>query len=197
MSPVFIIFDLGDIEKIIAARYQKEIVPALVEQFQYANVMMVPRVTKVSVNVGLGEALTNARALEAAAGDITAITGQHPVITRAKKSIAQFRIREGMAIGLMVTLRQARMWDFLDKLISASLPRIRDFRGVSAEGFDGRGNYNLGLKEQIIFPEIEYDKVDRISGLQVSIITTAKTDEEGRKLMELLGMPFAKAATTS
>ena len=174
-------------------RYQKEIVPALVHQFQYSNVMMVPRVDKVSVNVGLGEALQNAKALEAAAGDITAITGQHPVITRAKRSIAQFRIRQGMAIGLMVTLRQARMWDFLDKLINASLPRIRDFRGVTAEGFDGRGNYNLGLREQIIFPEIEYDKVDRIRGLQVSIVTTAKTDEEGRKLMELLGMPFAKA----
>lgn len=164
------------------------------QEFRYANVMQVPRVQKVVINIGLGEALTNARALEGAASDLRAIAGQQPVITRAKRSIAQFRVRTGMAIGMMVTLRQERMWDFLDKLINASLPRIRDFRGVSSEAFDGRGNYSLGLREQIIFPEVDYDRVDRIRGLQVSIVTTAKTDEEGKKLLELLGMPFAKAA---
>lgn len=173
-------------------QYQNEIVPKLVEEFGYANVMQVPRIQKVVLNIGLGEALQNAKALEGAAADLTAITGQHPVITRARRSIAQFRIRTGMAIGMMVTLRQTRMWDFLDKLLHASLPRIRDFRGVSPEGFDGRGNYNLGLREQIIFPEVDYDKVDRIRGLQVSVITTAKTDEEGKRLLELLGMPFAR-----
>lgn len=164
------------------------------QEFRYANVMQVPRIQKVVLNIGLGEALTNARALEGAATDLRAITGQQPVITRAKRSIAQFRVRTGMAIGMMVTLRQERMWDFLDKLINASLPRIRDFRGVSSEAFDGRGNYSLGLREQIIFPEVDYDQVDRIRGMQISIVTTAKTDEEGKKLLELLGMPFVKAA---
>ena len=175
-------------------QYRDEVVSAMMQEFRYQNVMQVPRIQKVVLNIGLGEALQNARALEGAASDLRAIAGQQPVITRAKRSIAQFRVRTGMAIGMMVTLRQERMWDFLDKLINASLPRIRDFRGVSSEAFDGRGNYSLGLREQIIFPEVEYDKVDRIRGLQVSIVTTAKTDEEGKKLLELLGMPFAKAA---
>ncbi len=176
-------------------RYQQEIVPVMMREFEYSNVMQVPRIQKVVVNIGLGEALTNAKALEGAAGDLTAIVGQHPVITRAKRSIAQFRVRAGMAIGMMVTLRQVRMWDFLDRLMNAALPRIRDFRGVSGEGFDGRGNYNLGMREQITFPEIEYDKVDRIRGLQVAVVTTARTDEEGRRLLELLGMPFEKPGT--
>jgi len=173
-------------------RYLNEVVPALQRDFQYANPMQVPRLVKVVLNIGLGEALSNARALEGASGDMTAIAGQHPVITRAKKSIAQFRVREGQAIGMMVTLRQQRMWDFTDRLISTALPRIRDFRGISAKGFDGRGNFNLGLREQIIFPEIEYDKIDRIRGMQISMITTAKTDEEAKRLLELLGFPFSK-----
>ena len=173
-------------------RYQQEIVPVMMQEFHYSNVMQVPRCQKVVLNIGLGEALTNARALDGAASDITAITGQHPVITRAKHSIAQFKVREGMAIGMMVTLRQVRMWDFLDKLMNVALPRIRDFRGVSPEGFDGRGNYNLGMTEQIVFPEIEYDKVDRIRGMQVTVVTSARTDEEGKRLLELMGMPFAR-----
>ena len=173
-------------------RYLNEVMPALQRDFQYANPMQVPRLVKVVLNIGLGEALSNARALEGASGDMTAIAGQHPVITRAKKSIAQFRVREGQAIGMMVTLRQQRMWDFTDRLISTALPRIRDFRGISAKGFDGRGNFNLGLREQIIFPEIEYDKIDRIRGMQISMITTAKTDEEAKRLLELLGFPFSK-----
>jgi len=173
-------------------RYLNEVVPALQRDFQYANPMQVPRLVKVVLNIGLGEALSNARALEGASVDMTAIAGQHPVITRAKKSIAQFRVREGQAIGMMVTLRQQRMWDFTDRLISTALPRIRDFRGISAKGFDGRGNFNLGLREQIIFPEIEYDKIDRIRGMQISMITTAKTDEEAKRLLELLGFPFSK-----
>ena len=173
-------------------RYLDEAVPALVKDFGYPNIMQVPRIQKVVLNIGLGEALQNARALEGAANDLTAITGQHPVITRARRSIAQYRVRTGMAIGMMVTLRDIRMWDFLDRLMNAALPRIRDFRGVSSEAFDGRGNYNLGLREQIIFPEIEYDRVDRIRGLQVSMITTARTDEESRRLLELLGMPFSR-----
>ena len=164
----------------------------MMKEFSYSNVMQVPRLEKIVLNIGLGEALQNPKALDGAASDIRSITGQQPVITRARRSIAQFRVRTGMAIGMMVTLRDTHMWDFLDKLVHIALPRIRDFRGVSAEGFDGRGNYNLGLREQIVFPEIEYDKVDRIRGLQVSVITTARTDEEGKRLMELLGMPFAR-----
>lgn len=173
-------------------RYLNEVVPAMQEEFRYANAMQVPRLQKVVLNIGLGEALTNAKALEGAANDLTAITGQHPVITRAKKSIAQFRVREGQAIGMTVTLRQQRMWDFTDRLVSVSLPRIRDFRGISAKGFDGRGNYSLGLREQIIFPEVEYDRVDRIRGLQVSVVTTARNDGEARRLLELMGFPFSK-----
>ena len=171
--------------------YRKEIVPALTKQFEYKNPMQVPRLSKIVVNIGLGEALTNAKALDAAVGDLTAITGQKPIVTKAKRSIAQFRLRTGNTIGAKVTLRGERMWDFLDRLTTLALPRIRDFRGVPDKSFDGRGNYSLGLREQLAFPEIEYDKVDRLRGLEISIVTTAKTDEESKRLLELLGMPFA------
>ena len=171
--------------------YRKEIVPALTKQFEYQNPMQVPRLSKIVVNIGLGEALTNAKALDAALGDMSAITGQKPIVTKAKRSIAQFRLRTGNTIGAKVTLRGERMWDFLDRLTTLALPRIRDFRGVPSKSFDGRGNYSLGLREQLAFPEIEYDKVDRLRGLEISIVTTAKTDEESKKLLELLGMPFA------
>lgn len=173
-------------------KYTSEAIPALMKLFKYKNVMQVPRLEKVSINIGLGEAIQNAKAIEAAEKDLTAISGQHPVITRAKKSIAAFRLRAGMPIGLKVTLRGERMYDFLDRLVNATLPRMREFQGVSRNSFDGQGNYTLGLKEQTIFPEIEYDKVDKVRGLEISIITTAKTDEESRSLLELLGMPFAK-----
>ncbi|HNO64748.1 MAG TPA: 50S ribosomal protein L5 [Tepidiformaceae bacterium] len=173
-------------------RYQKEVSGALKEQYQYGNVMQIPRITKINVNVGLGEALTDGNALDKAADEMTAITGQKPVITRAKRSIANFRLREGNAIGVATTLRGDRMWEFLDRLVSAALPRIRDFQGLNPNAFDGRGNYSLGLREQLIFPEIEYDRVDKVRGLQVTIVTTAKTDEEGRKLLELMGLPFRK-----
>ena len=172
-------------------RYATEAVPALQKQFGYDNPMQVPRLRKIVVNVGLGEALTNAKALDATLHDVSAITGQRPVVTRARKSIAQFRVRAGNSVGVKVTLRGARMWDFLERLTSLALPRIRDFRGVPGRSFDGRGNYSLGLREQIAFPEIDYDKVDRLRGLEISIVTTAKTDEESRRLLELLGMPFA------
>ena len=172
--------------------YKEEIVPAMVREFSYANPMEVPRLVKVALNIGLGEATQNAKALDSATGDMATITGQRPVITRAKRSIAQFRLRTGMPIGAMVTLRGDRMYYFLDKLINATLPRIRDFRGVPRDAFDGRGNYNLGMREQIIFPDIEYDKVDKIRGMEIAIVTSAKTDEEARKLLELLGMPFSK-----
>jgi large subunit ribosomal protein L5 len=173
-------------------RYRDEIVPTLMREFGYANAMQVPRVEKVVVNIGLGEATQNAKALDAASEDVSTITGQKPVITRAKRSIANFKIREGNPIGLMVTVRGDRMWEFLDRLLNAALPRIRDFRGVSPKAFDGRGNFSLGIREQLIFPEIEYDKVDRVRGLQVNIITTARSDEEGARLLELLGMPFSR-----
>lgn len=173
-------------------RYREEVVGTLMKEFSYQNVMQVPRLTKVVMNIGLGEAVSNAKALESASSDLAAIAGQHPVVTRAKKSIAQFKIREGMPVGMMVTLRGNRMYEFVDKLVSVVLPRIRDFRGVPGEAFDGRGNYNLGLREQIMFPEIEYDKVDRLRGLEVTVVTTARTDEEGKRLLELLGMPFTK-----
>ncbi len=172
-------------------RYREEVVPALRKEFGYDNVMKVPRPEKVSVNIGLGEAVSDAKALDSAATDVGIITGQKPVITRAKRSIANFKLREGMPIGVMVTTRGDRMWEFLDRLLNAALPRIRDFQGVSPSSFDGRGNFSLGIREQLIFPEIEYDKVDRIRGLQVTIATTARTDEEGKRLLELLGMPFA------
>ena len=173
-------------------KYRKEVIPILMERYEYKNIMQVPRVEKVVLNIGLGEAIQNAKALEAAEGDLAAISGQHPVITRARKSIAAFKLRQGMPIGLKVTLRGERMDHFLDKLVNAVLPRVREFQGVPMNSFDGRGNYTLGLKEQIIFPEVDYDKVDKIRGLEISIATTAKTDEEGRHLLELLGMPFAK-----
>jgi large subunit ribosomal protein L5 len=173
-------------------RYQKEVMPSLMELHKYKNIMQVPRLEKVVINIGLGEAVQNAKALEAAVKDLTAISGQHPVITRAKKSIAAFRLRTGMPIGMKVTLRREFMYDFFDKLVNAVLPRMRELQGVSRNSFDGRGNYTLGLKEQTIFPEVDYDKIDKVRGLEVSIITTAKTDDEGRHLLELLGMPFAK-----
>ena len=172
-------------------RYKAEIVPALTKQFEYRNPMQVPRLSKIVVNIGLGEALTNAKAIDAAVGDLSLITGQRPVVTRAKRSIAQFRVRTGNPIGVRVTLRGPRMWDFLDRMTMLALPRLRDFRGVPGRSFDGRGNYTLGLREQIAFPEIDYDKVDRLRGLEISIVTTAKSDEESKRLLELLGMPFA------
>jgi len=172
-------------------RYRKEIIPNLMKLYGYKNVMEVPCLEKVVLNIGLGEAIQNAKALEAAERDLATISGQHPVTTRAKKSIASFRLRAGMPIGLKVTLRGKRMYDFFDKLVNAVLPRIREFQGVSGNSFDGLGNYTLGLKDQTVFPEVDYDKIDRVRGLEMSIITTAKTDEEGRHLLELLGMPFA------
>jgi large subunit ribosomal protein L5 len=173
-------------------RYRDEVVPAMMREFEYDNVMEVPRVQKVVVNVGVGEALDNAKALDATVGDMTTITGQKPIITKARKSIAGFKLREGRAIGVKVTLRGDRMWNFLDRLMNIALPRRRDFRGVPADAFDGRGNYTLGLREQIIFPEIEYDKIDKIRGMEITLVTSAKTDDEGRRLLQLLGMPFSR-----
>jgi large subunit ribosomal protein L5 len=164
----------------------------MMREFSYANVMQVPRVAKVNLNIGMGEAVQNAKALDSASADLATITGQHPVITRAKKSISNFKLREGMPIGVTVTLRGARMWEFLDRLLNAALPRIRDFNGVSPNSFDGHGNYSMGIREQMIFPEIEYDKIDKVRGMQVTILTTAKSDEEAKRLLELLGMPFAR-----
>ena len=171
-------------------RYHDEIVPAMQREFTYANPMQIPRVEKIVVNIGLGEAIANAKALDAAVGDLTTITGQKPIVTRAKRSIAQFRLRTGMPIGAKVTLRGQRMYDFLERTLALALPRIRDFRGIPTRSFDGRGNFSLGLREQLVNPEIDYDKIDRLRGLEISIVTTARTDEEGRKLLELLGMPF-------
>jgi large subunit ribosomal protein L5 len=172
--------------------YRQEVVPALVKEFGYRNVMEVPRLEKVVVNIGLGEALQNPKALDSAASDIAAITGQKPVITRAKRSIANFKVRQGNPIGLMVTVRGDHMWELVDRMVNAALPRIRDFHGVSNKGFDGRGNYSLGIREQLIFPEIDYDKIDRIRGLQITLVTTARNDEEGKRLLQLLGMPFSR-----
>ena len=171
-------------------RYSKEVAPALAKEFGYKNVMAIPKIEKVVVNMGLGEATGNAKIVDTGADEVMRITGQKPVVTRAKKSIAQFKVRKGMPIGTMVTLRGDRMWEFLDRLISIALPRVRDFRGVSPRGFDGRGNYTLGLKDQLLFPEIDYMKVDKARGMNISVVTTAKTDEESRKLLQLLGMPF-------
>ena len=171
-------------------RYTKEVAPALQKEFGYKNVMAIPKIEKVVVNMGLGEATQNAKIVDTGADEVTRITGQKPVVTRAKKSIAQFKVRKGMPIGAMVTLRGERMWEFLDRLVSIALPRVRDFRGVSPRGFDGRGNFTLGLKDQLIFPEIDYMKVDKARGMNISVVTTAKTDEESRKLLQLLGMPF-------
>lgn len=171
-------------------RYKETAIPALTKQFGYKNPMQVPRLQKIVVNMGLGEAVQNPKLIESAVEEIVAITGQKPVVTRARKAIASFKLREGMAIGAMVTLRRERMWEFLDRLVSIALPRVRDFKGVNPRGFDGQGNYTLGLREQIIFPEIDYDKIDVIKGLNVSFVTTATTDEEGRALLQQLGMPF-------
>ncbi len=173
-------------------KYQQEIVPALQKEFGYRNILQVPRLVKVVVNIGMGEAVQNAKALDAASSDLMAITGQKPVITRAKKSISNFKIREGNPIGIMVTLRGDRMYEFLDRFLNVALPRIRDFQGAPANAFDGRGNYSIGVREQLIFPEIDYDKIDRIRGMQVTIVTTAKTDEESRRLLQLLGVPFQR-----
>lgn len=175
----------------LKAVYNKDIVPALMQEFQFKSVMQAPRLVKIVVNIGVGEAIQNARALDAAMGDLTIITGQKPVVTRAKKSIASFKLREGMPIGVMVTLRGVRMYEFIDRLINLALPRIRDFRGVSRRSFDGRGNYSLGIREQITFPDIEYDKIDKIRGLEVAIVTTALTDEQGYALLKRMGMPFS------
>jgi large subunit ribosomal protein L5 len=174
-------------------RYRKDVVPAMERDFGYTNVMRVPRIEKVVLNIGMGEALQNAKALDFAAGDLTTIAGQKPVITKAKRSIAAFKLREGNSIGVTVTLRSYRMWSFLDRLMSIALPRQRDFHGVSPDSFDGRGNYNLGLREQLVWPEINYDKIDRMRGMSITIVTTARTDEEGRRLLQLLGMPFRQS----
>jgi large subunit ribosomal protein L5 len=172
-------------------RYTTEVIPALKSEFGYTNAMQVPRLEKIVVNIGLGEALTNAKAVDAAVGDLALITGQRAIVTKAKKSIATFKVREGNPIGAKVTLRGERMWDFLERLTRVALPRIRDFRGVSGKSFDGRGNYTLGMKEQLSVPEVEFDKIDRLRGLEVTIVTTAKSDEESKKLLSMLGMPFA------
>ena len=172
--------------------YRKEVVPALMKEFGYHNVMEVPRLEKIVVNVGVGEALQNAKALDHTVQDITTITGQRPIVTRAKKSIAGFKLREGMTVGAKVTLRGDRMYDFLDRLCNVALPRRRDLRGISPDSFDGRGNYSLGLREQLVWPEIDYDSIDKVRGMEISIVTTAKTDEEGQHLLQLLGMPFAR-----
>ncbi len=175
-------------------RYQKEAVPALKKDFSFRNIMEVPRIEKVVVNIGLGEAMDDSKALEAAVTDLTTITGQKPIQTKARKSIANFKLREGRIIGSKVTLRGDRMWAFLDRLVNVALPRVRDFRGVSPNSFDGRGNYTLGLRDQLIFPEIEYDKIDKLRGMEITIVTTAKNDEHSRALLKFLGMPFRKEA---
>ena len=171
-------------------RYASEIVPAMMQEFSYRNIMQVPRLVKIVVNIGLGEALENVKALDAAARDVSIITGQKPIITRAKKSIATFRLREGNPIGVKVTMRGSRMYDFLDRLCNVALPRQRDFRGISPDAFDGRGNYTLGLREQLVWPEIHYDSIDKTRGMEVTVVTTAQTDEEGRRLLQLFGVPF-------
>ncbi len=173
-------------------RFKSEVVPAMQREFGYQNVMQVPRLVKIVVNIGLGEALQNAKALDAATKDLTTVTGQKPIVTRAKKSIATFRLRAGNPIGLKVTLRGKRMYDFLDRLFNIALPRVRDFRGISPDAFDGRGSYTLGLREQLVWPEIDYDSVDKVRGMEVTIVTTAGTDDEARRMLQLLGMPFAK-----
>lgn len=173
-------------------QYQTEVAPTLMKALGMTNVMQIPRISKVVVNIGLGEAMDNPKALDAAVADMTAITGQKPMVTKARKSIANFKLREGRAIGVAVTLRGDKMWAFLDRLMNIVLPRVRDFRGVSAESFDGRGNYTLGLREQVIFPEIEYDKVDKVRGMEITIVTTAKSDDQAAMLLQLLGMPFRK-----
>ena len=177
---------------ILKERYQKEIVPALMKSLNLSNTMQVPRIHKIVVNVGVGEALDNAKALDATVADVTQVTGQKPVVTKARKSIANFKLREGRQIGVKVTLRGDYMWSFLDRLMNIALPRVRDFRGISPNAFDGRGNFTLGLREQLVFPEIEYDKIDKLRGMEISIVTTGRNDEEGRQLLQMLGMPFKK-----
>jgi large subunit ribosomal protein L5 len=177
---------------ILKERYKEEVVPALIKSLDLSNTLQVPFVKKVVVNIGVGEALDNPKSLDAAVEDLTRIAGQRPVITKARKSIANFKLREGRAIGAKVTLRGERMWAFLDRLMNIALPRVRDFRGVSPNAFDGRGNYTLGLREQLVFPEIDYDQIDKVRGMEVTIVTSANTDEEGRQLLDLLGMPFRK-----
>ena len=178
--------------QVLKERYQNEVVPALIKTLDLKNVMEVPHIEKVVVNIGLGEALDNPKALDAAVNDLNQITGQKPVITKARKSIANFKLREGRSIGAKVTLRGERMWSFLDRLINIALPRVRDFRGITPDAFDGRGNYTLGLREQLVFPEIDYDKIDKLRGLEICIVTTARSDHAGRTLLQLLGMPFRK-----
>jgi large subunit ribosomal protein L5 len=177
---------------VLKERYVSEIAPALMKSLNLANVMQIPRVEKVVVNIGVGEAIDNAKLLDAAVGDMNLITGQKPVITKARKSIAAFKLREGKAIGVKVTLRGERMWSFMDRLMNVALPRVRDFRGISPNSFDGRGNYTLGLREQLVFPEIEYDKIDKLRGLEITIVTSARNDDEARQLLTMLGMPFRK-----
>lgn len=177
----------------IEKRYQEQVVPALISEFSYKNVMQVPKIEKLVINIGVGEAIDNAKALDAAVSDLRQISGQQPVVTKAKKSIAAFKLREGKAIGVKVTLRGNRKWAMLDRLINVALPRIRDFRGVSPDTFDGRGNYTIGLREQLVFPEIQYDKIDKVRGMEITIVTSASTDEEGRRLLKLLGMPFRES----
>lgn len=171
-------------------RYRSEVAPALNKEFNYSNVMQIPRVEKVVINVGMGEAIAEVKRIDNAVRDLTEITGQKPVVTKAKRSVASFKLRAGMSIGVMVTLRGERMWDFLDKLANVALPRLRDFQGISPDAFDGRGNYTLGIREQLVFPEVEYDKVDKVRGMEITIVTTARNDEEGRRLLRMLGMPF-------
>ena len=178
----------------LKARYYEEIVPALRKEFGYSNVMQAPAVHKIVINIGMGEAIQNAKAMDNAVRDLSDITSQRPVVTRAKRSVASFKLREGMPIGCTVTLRGNRMYDFLDKLVSVALPRLRDFQGVSRDSFDGRGNYTLGIREQLVFPEINYDKIDKVRGMEITIVTTARTDEEGRRLLQLMGMPFKRQA---
>jgi large subunit ribosomal protein L5 len=174
-------------------RYLEEIRPTLIDELHYPNVMAAPRLEKIVINIGIGEAIANGKALDAATADLQAITGQKPIVKKAKKSIAQFRLREGMSVGLMVTLRGNRMYEFLDRLVNAALPRLRDFQGMPTRSFDGRGNYSMGLREQLVFPEIDYDKIDKLRGLEITMVTSARTDQEGRRLLELLGVPFARA----
>jgi large subunit ribosomal protein L5 len=173
-------------------RYLDEIRPTLINELNYPNVMAAPRLEKIVINIGIGEAIANGKALDAATADLQAITGQRPIVKKAKKSIAQFRLREGMSVGLMVTLRGNRMYEFLDRLVNAALPRLRDFQGVPTRSFDGRGNYSMGLREQLVFPEIDYDKIDKLRGLEITMVTSARTDQEGRRLLELLGIPFSR-----
>ena len=180
------------VEPRLKTLYRDEVTPGLLREFGYTNPMQVPKPTKIVLNIGIGEAIDNRNALDAALGDLTTIAGQRPIIQRARKSISNFKLREGMQVGITVTLRAQRMWDFLDRLVNLTLPRVRDFHGISRRSFDGRGNYSLGIVEQIVFPEIDYNRIDRLRGLQVNIVTSAKTDEEGRRLLELLGMPFER-----